>query len=270
MEILFLKHLNDRQTTDLQTLIRLCEAACPSRLIFDLSDPEGSYFMAYEGNLLAAALAVYGAGEDLECTAAVLPEQRRKGFFRELLSSAEKHFPERELLFLIDGKSPSAMAVISNWGCPLLYQEELMEITAETFLARFPSPPVLPGRLTIISEEDDGSEACLTFKAYISSSDSKGSGPVLVGSCSCSVFDGSFCIWGVEVEPAFRRQGIGEALLISALSSMFRADIPPAADSGGYGSAFLHVDGSNLPAMALYKKTGFSVRQEIFYYGYRL
>lgn len=263
MEILFLHSLNNSQKADLKNLIYLCENAEPTYLMFDLSDPESSYLMAYEDGQLACALGVYEAGEALECVAATSPQKRQNGLLSQLLSHIEKLFPERDIHFLTDGRSSSANAVLSHLQCPLISREYLMEIKAADFKFQNPAFFHLPPNLNILTEKQ---EDTIVFRAFLSSN---GKRAVCAGTCFCSLFKKEFCIWGVEVKSPFRRQGIGRNMILFVLSTMFGFSLDKKRISQAFPACgILHVEGENLPAINLYRQTGFSIVREIFYYLY--
>ncbi|MEY8337430.1 GNAT family N-acetyltransferase [Lachnospiraceae bacterium 62-35] len=249
MDILFTKTLNDNQKQELSHLISCCEADEPSRLLFSLSDDEGSYFLGREGNNLIAALALYPTGDILECTAAVIPERRRQGFFQSLLSLAEKYFPERDFHFLTDGNSPTALAVLSKLGCTLLCKELLMRLNLEDLSPSSLQQKICSPDLFIQQTFDKDS---LFFHAFL------GSSPI--GTCSVFLSGKQACIWGMEIKQPFLGQGFGTSLLFQVLFQL----------SSLHTLSFisLHVDSENLPAVSLYQKAGFQVEECIYYYLY--
>lgn len=63
----------------------------------------------------------------------------------------------------------------------------------------------------------------------------------------------------VEIVPEYRNRGYGTAFLLLLL---------PALSKEGFQKAVLQVSGDNAAAIALYKKTGFSVTKTLSYYFY--
>ncbi len=63
----------------------------------------------------------------------------------------------------------------------------------------------------------------------------------------------------IAINPNYRRTGIARALMLSAMSSL---------TSYGSSEAFCEVRVSNEPALALYKKLGFTIRKRISRYYY--
>jgi ribosomal-protein-alanine N-acetyltransferase len=75
------------------------------------------------------------------------------------------------------------------------------------------------------------------------------SGDVLVGYAGAWCYEGEAHIMNLAVAPDFRRQGIGEALLMELLRRTMEA---------GADLAYLEVRPSNRRAIALYRKLGFT------------
>lgn len=250
MNILFSQMLNSRQSAELLELIRLCEADEPTHLMFSLSESDSFYFLGYEDGLLISALALYRAGQFYECTAATSPSERKKGRFSALLSEAEDHFPDTDFLFLTDGCSPSAALVLSHLGCELEHSDCLMEQDLSAIPSKNLPLSSLPSGYTLEkADSEDGAGVCYTVRCS----------SVPAGECSVFSTGGSACIWGVFVEEAFRRKGLGTALVVSVLNDL---------SSKTYKTVLLHVDGDNLPAISLYKKSGFQITRTILYYLY--
>ena len=67
------------------------------------------------------------------------------------------------------------------------------------------------------------------------------------------------CLHHVEIVPEYRNRGYGTAFLLLLL---------PALSKEGFQKAVLQVSGDNAAAIALYKKTGFSVTKTLSYYFY--
>lgn len=257
MEFFFSQFLSQDDACDLCSLIRLCEEYEDTRLMFSLSDSDGCYFLAREDGKLISVLAMYPAGFAFECTAATLPEKRHQGLFAALLSMAEERFPETDFHFLTDGNSADASAVLSLFECEPIHKDCMMALDNKKFYSLFPSSSFLLDGMSVVREDtEDGT----VFKAYIRPRYQTVKVPVYTATCAFSPGQGDGCIWGVSTEKAFRRRGMGKALLCYALNDIF--------SSGLYKSVILHVDGSNLPAITMYEKIGFSTVQNIFYYLY--
>ena len=83
---------------------------------------------------------------------------------------------------------------------------------------------------------------------------------ILCGTTSAEpVSQTTVCLHHVEVLPEFRNQGCGTAFLQLLLPDLAQK---------GFKKVILQVAGDNAPAIALYKKTGFSVTKTLSYYFY--
>ena len=69
----------------------------------------------------------------------------------------------------------------------------------------------------------------------------------------------SACLFEVEIAEPFRGHGLGQAMIRQL------QDLTPAI---GISTLTLQVSGDNLPALRLYKKTGFHITETLSYYLY--
>ncbi len=82
----------------------------------------------------------------------------------------------------------------------------------------------------------------------------------LAGSCLTSpVSQDTLCIHHVEILPDLRGRGLGFLLMSRLIYCLQKTQIR---------RLLLHVSGSNVPAVALYKKTGFGITETLSYYMY--
>ena len=85
------------------------------------------------------------------------------------------------------------------------------------------------------------------------------SGDQKAGSFSLYLQPPSACLFEVETAEPFRGRGLGQAMIRQL------QDLTPAI---GISTLTLQVSGDNLPALRLYKKTGFHITETLSYYLY--
>lgn len=245
MNSIHTKHLSSVQKQDVQILVSACKEAEMLSLSAPLED-DLNYFLLYEKKQLISMLFLFFPEETLcECGAFTLPSRRKTGCFSALLSDAAAHVEKLEIelgtqiefCFLADARTPSAGYTLRAIGAEYWYSEYGME------RALTPSDAVYRANLTIREEE-----------AHIYTA-SKESG--IIGTCILLPSGKNIYFYGFEVKEAYRRQGYGQEFLLGMLALM--------ADSG-YSSVSLQVSGRNLPALSLYKKTGFRITDTLSYY----
>lgn len=210
---------------------------------------------------LWALLVLYQSEDHLwECSAFTLPDKRQNGYFSGLLDAAEEAYPDDQFVFPIPDTESSfpARQTLSAIGAEFWYQEHLMTLAAGSpswnvsfsGTARHPELP-----LQIEPAEETGTGYTLAAKAFL--------GGVCIASCSVSVqTDGSQtsgCLHHVLVPESLRGQGIGTHFLSTLLPELNRQ---------GISTFLLQVSGDNLPAISLYKKTGFQMKETLSYYLY--
>lgn len=281
MNILTTKQLTDSQTEGLINLVALCRAhdgfhlSCPldaDRFYLLEAQKAAGKTAASEGtiggNALEGALAVFEADGVWECYAFTRPDLRRTHCFLRLLDRLERDAgeqePEPELCFVADPSCAAAQKTLAAIGAQLWYEEHAMiwnadaspappqlsggaspvslEFTSQGLPVRFPprsgEPASLPERLDILARARDGQP---------------------VGTCSLYLQPPSACLFEVEIRTPFRGRGLGEAT-VRTLQQL--------APGMGLSSLTLQVSGDNIPAVQLYKKTGFHITETLSYYLY--
>lgn len=233
--------LNTAQKEQIQSLIDACRKKEPVTLSFPF-DGADLYTLYEDGGQICSVCAFTQEGEDsFECSAFTDPEFRGQGMFSELLEHAMDTLPEDcQFLFYTDHKSPDAMAVLDVYEAELLFHEHMMELS---------EIPVLPNSadLSFLMEETMQDET-LTYH-YTSP----------YGTVFFSVFPSYYYLYGFEIQEPFRGQGYGKQMLSHVLCDLAsRKSLP----------VRLQVSGDNLPAMALYKKTGFRITETLSCYLY--
>ena len=224
-------------------------------------------FQAMDGSLPIGSLALFAPGPDrAEVTASVLPSRRREHVFSRLLCAAEevlRSYGYREALLL--SSSPEGHAVAAHWGLPLSHCVYRM-----FWSGALPSS-ALNVELYPASEEAFSALALLWGRSF--------PGPLSQGTaqlrsvlshCLCFRLDGALAgllcvqpgpvpeLCGLAVTPELRGRGAGRAALSALLRRLSALpEHPPVA---------LSVDSRNKPALALYRRCGFTVRSETGYY----
>lgn len=273
------RQLTTEQEHQIQCLIDACQKAEPIQLGLPEDGDIYLFCRNMEGQIISCIIVCCVREDIWECYAYTHPGFRKRGLFSRLLDllclEAEKTEKDLmtvpvDLVFLLDGKSPEALAVVQSMEMNLWRLEYQMErrITAEDSSAR---PPALAGTvadsLTLPSGftammvkrkkiREDGAEGW-RFTA-LGEREGQGKDRVCLGHCRMlSYGDLRFYLYHVEIDEPFRGQGWGARLLTAVL-----AELP-------VGSlVFLHVSSDNPAAISLYKKTGFSTAQALSYYVY--
>lgn len=278
--------LTQQQRWDLWQLAAACRQAEP----ITLSIPEDGdgFFFAY-GNGSDSHLPILGClifcivQEDLwECYAFTHPDNRRQGIFSCLLEELCQKAAKQEerwkipisLAFLLDGKSPHALAAVNSLEMEYWYSEYQMELS---LLPKRQDPPTASPLFLIKSAANQDFHTTgepvesWIFHAYLAT-DSSGSSfkkrlgkkgaPYTdsdpIGSCRLLPFQNSaFYLYDVEIKKELRGKGLGKQLL-SALFSQ----LPEGA------RIRLQVSSQNQPALNLYKKAGFGITETLSYYLY--
>lgn len=276
--------LTHRQRSDMKQLAQACRQAEP----ITLSIPEDGdgFFFAY-GNDPDSHLSIKGClvfcivQEDLwECYAFTHPDSRRQGIFTCLLEELCQKAAKQEeaskvpisLVFLLDGKSPHALAAANSLEMEFWYSEYQMELSLLPIHQDPPasSPLFLIKRVTNQDSQTIGEPVeSWTFYAYITAS-----GGILkrrlnetgmpytdsepIGSCRLIPFQNSaFYLYDVEIKKELRGNGLGEQLLSALFSQLPK------------GSRIrLQVSSQNQAAFSLYKKAGFGITETLSYYEY--
>ena len=111
---------------------------------------------------------------------------------------------------------------------------------------------LLPGSTLRLTSVSGTPESRLDFTAWLS-------GDQKAGSFSLYLQPPSACLFEVEIAEPFRGHGLGQAMIRQL------QDLTPAI---GISTLTLQVSGDNLPALRLYKKTGFHITETLSYYLY--
>lgn len=272
--------LSNKEISEIQSLYEECCTAEGLRLSFPC-DEFSSVYLLYEETLSAVLGLILPlnpeSDEPAECFAMTRPCRRQNGFFSALLDAAEEEFEDYDLLFTVDHTSQGALCALESLEAELESEEYLMEYDLNSLTEScFP-------RCLILRETQEEPDTCLceffprdasvsgrTFsgKAERSgvvepSGHMKPSGYMNLSApaafCRTKNFGSRACFYDFWVQESFRGQGLGKEALLLVLDSLRKKQC---------SGVFLHVSGDNLPAVSLYKKTGFHISEILSCYLY--
>lgn len=241
MKIQTTSRLNNEQKEKLEELLRLCREKEPITLSFPFEDAD-LYLLCKEQDAVLSACALTSEGDDdYECTAFTAPEYRRQGIFTELLDTAIGLLPEdSRFLFYTDHKSTDAAAALEAYEAEPLFHEHMMELSELPILQTDSSMSI-----TLTESVTDGILTYCFQSAF--------------GIVNFSVFSSYYYLYGFEIAEAYRGKGYGSAMLSTVLNHLKEKKSMPVR---------LQVSGDNLPALSLYKKTGFHITETLSCYLY--
>lgn len=265
MKISVVSALSPAMKENLDELLCSCREREPVTLKFP-QEEDVFYVLLSADGMLCTAAAFYKEEEGVfSCTAFTRPEYRRQGFFSAALKKGLELLPEEtDLLFYTDEKSPDALGTLKALEAERISTEYMMELSPNEFFANLGNSDAdrnrpsgnpgtdnsactltdgpVPGHpgLTVMAVSEDGSDVLSFLDAY---------GSVRILPCPSHYY-----LYGFEIKEAFRGMGHGQALLKSVLSALFSHKKLPVT---------LQVSGQNLPALSLYKKTGFRITETL-------
>lgn len=242
--------LTQKQQQELADLTAVCRHHDGTDLSYPTDEEDLTHMLGYlPDGRLAACLTLIPYEETLaECCAFTHPVFRRQGFFSKLLEEAISQYPSVDLLFAVSEDCKDALKVLESMEAEKDSDEHMMECELSSRCIAQQSGIVdssfHPFSLFRTSETE--------YALYRSGA--------LCGTASAEpVSETTVCLHHVEILPEFRNQGCGTAFLCLLLPSL---------SENGFRKVILQVAGDNAPAMALYKKTGFSVTKTLSYYFY--
>lgn len=238
--------LTQKQKQELADLTAVCSRHDDTDLSFPIEEDDLSCVLGYlPDSRLVSCLALIPYEETLaECCAFTHPDFRRQGCFSELLSEALSLYPDVDLLFAVSENCPDTLNTLKALDAEKNSEEHLMECSLSSFRS------CSEGRSTEPFSIKPRSKTEYTFYH---------SDIPCGGICIEAVEKTVVCLHHVEIFPEFRNRGFGTALLQLFLPILIQK---------GFEKAILQVTGDNAPALALYKKTGFSVTKTLSYYLY--
>ena len=276
--------LDSFRKDQIQTMVNTCTAHDHTSLSFPFEDAALFLFSEYDRRTVSAIAFVPVDDLLFECSAFTDPEFRGQGLFSALLDQGIQELPEdSELLFYVDQKDRNTAAVLEAIGAEQDSEEHMMELLPEDFSTAVrrtdhaESAAAPSGFLTDVQLETLDIDGTLTLCFR--------SGHAIV---NFSVFPSHYYLYGFEVERSQRGKGYGTSFLQTILVGLFSdtenlltdlytgrtvSDAPvPASSCAGSSDhkrpVLLQVSGDNLPALSLYKKTGFRITETLCCYLY--
>ncbi len=288
------KTLTNAQASSVLSLAALCcqnDRISLSYPVFPEDNAIHYLLTDQKGQLLSALAGIPLDCSAIECIAFTHPKHRKRGYFSRLLSLALKEWEDLDILFPVSGACPDTMAVLSALDAKLEYEEYKMEyifpenglcrdsffVSRGSLLSSFLSPPNdifaenacwtlflsdCPPSLERLSKTKGASASSLLDGTGGCSARPAGSADkdCIAGSCFTSpVSQNTLCIHHVEILAGLRGSGLGTLLIRQLIYCLQKTHIR---------RLLLHVSGSNAPAVALYKKTGFGITETLSYYMY--
>lgn len=255
MNMIRTKTPSETQKNNLLLLQETCRDHDCINLTFPVEEDCIYYLLYDEDNLLSALCAFFNENGDYECSAYTRPSKRKQGHFTLLLDELLKETGDIDLIFPVEEACTDTVRTLEAIGASFWYQEHIMEVDSSAF---FKSGLV----------ENAGAPEALAIKADTKMA--KGPVPYIflmngrpIGSCYMDSRGHSTYFHGFEIKKELRGRGLGQACLSLLLETFFKQ---PATDRPE--KLFLQVSGLNQPAMALYKKAGFRIRESLSYYVY--
>ena len=251
--------LTDRQRAEAENLALECCRHDSVRLSYPADPREDArhYLLYSEEGRLCAALAMVPCGESAaECTAFTLPAFRRKGCFDALLNRALEDFEEYDIFFPVSGTCPDTEKTLAALEARLDSTEYQMEWSSEN---RNRTPDQKKPACFLTSSPSPDDRETLYWSFYTGTSKAPSSDGPAGTFLTTRTGEGCVCLHQVEILPAFRRQGLGTAMIRLFLDM---------AEQKNISRVILQVSGDNEAAMALYKKTGFRITEALSFYFY--
>lgn len=216
---------------------------------FPLDDVD--FFALYEDGdqLFSAAAFIYESDSCCECYGFTPHEYRRQGYFTELLDHVIDELEEEtDFIFYTTGNNADTMAALDALEAELIMEEHMMEYDLSSFsmteeFSRLSDSASSP--LTAAEADIDGTPT-LQYQTPI-------------GSVSISLFSSYYYLYGFEIHESHRGQGHGKHFLLRVMKDLASRKPQPLR---------LQVSGDNVPALSLYKKTGFQITETLFGYLY--
>ena len=277
--------LTDEELGAVQRLAELCNAfeGLDLKLALnpapDAAANEPAAFLCYaEDGDLAGFCSLDGVGE-IEVCGMVHPEHRRQGIGAKLLVAARVACMQRgatQVLLICEDASRSGRAFVAARGASRRFGEHRMVLTDPSILSGIARLDDSLALLRVTAEDKQAVETLIDVRAAVFDEDYADAirritqdlhsateryylaylddEPV---GCLKLVYEGHAAgIYAFGVPPKQRKQGIGKRILARAAAT---------AHADGYQRIWLEVEQENVPALALYRSSGF---RETTVYGY--
>jgi len=247
MSVLLITELNLSQKKQIQSILDASAELEPVTISFPMDDADLYALYEIDGHLRSAAAFTKEDEETFECCAFTAPDYRRQGLFAELLDSVMDELPEdTRFLFYTDHNSKDALLTLSAYKAECIMEEHMMELDAANISS-----------LSITAT--DSSDHSLTMDEQFPDDTRTFVYHNSVGTVNISVFSSYYYLYGFEIQENHRGKGLGTQLLYHVLRDLYEKKPMPVR---------LQVSGDNLPALHLYKKTGFRITETLSCYLY--
>ncbi|AAK81570.1 GNAT family N-acetyltransferase [Clostridium acetobutylicum] len=232
-------------------------------------------FVLYEKDKVVSVVSIFAPKEEEgEISACTLPEYRRKGYFKELLSKAKNEllkYNVPKILFVCPKGSKQGEAVIKNSDAIYKFAEYTMNFNKNKFKAKGKYITKLAeanyndlNKITKVASDvysESYEQANSMMKNALESSDRLQFKLKLkedyIGVVAAYFYHDKVSIFGVGILPEYRGRGFGREMMSMLLEYLIERD---------YDDIALEVDSNNKRAFELYKSIGFQIEREIDYY----
>ena len=281
MDIFFKDNLNSSDQLYIEQLLCASTAASTDNTgswgitpaLTDILDADGWWFAASDPDLiskscpvsktyLSGCMAVYQTGDDsFECVPFVHPDLRKKGIFSSILAAAceEDQIPgEGSVYFSCGAENKLWKNVLEHIGAEHAWDEYMMEreLTGFETMANEKTADMLYCR--ILENTSSTAWQAVGNRSLLTQNTAENlTAPEVT--CFLEPQGNSVYLYSLEVLPELRNKHLGTAFLSVLLPQLAKK---------GFKTIKLQVSSENLPAMALYKKTGFCITQTLSFYEY--
>ena len=169
---------------------------------------------------------------------------------------ALEDFEEYDIFFPVSGTCPDTEKTLAALEARLDSTEYQMEWSSEN---RNRTPDQKKPACFLTSSPSPDDRETLYWSFYTGTSKAPSSDGPAGTFLTTRTGEGCVCLHQVEILPAFRRQGLGTAMIRLFLDM---------AEQKNISRVILQVSGDNEAAMALYKKTGFRITEALSFYFY--
>lgn len=245
MSVQIIDRLTPSQMEQIQIIINESKKIEYTSISFPMSDADFYVYYEMEGTIIAVAAFLEESMGFYECCAYTMPHYRRIGLFTQLFDEVLEYVPEdTAFIFYLDGKCISGERTLKSMEAELIHVEYMMEYplsglsVSESFRSSHPE-------ITMLETVCDNAKTYCYQAPY--------------GNLNITVFSSYYYLYGFEIEKKFRRKGYGEQFLLYVLQDLATKNPMPLR---------LQVAGRNIPAVSLYKKTGFHFTETLSEYHY--
>lgn len=234
-------------------------------------------FLLYEENKLVSFLFMFiPTKEEAEISAYTLPDYRKKGYFKRLLSEAVeelKKYDIKDILFVCENQSLSGKECINSLGADYDFTEYYMKFDknsnvldkADEFQTKFYIPDKSDiKRLAYVSSQvfEENYEEEIKFITDCFNSTNRKNYATVLRDDIIGIGSGYFgyeevAIYGLGILPEFQGKGYGRELIFLIVKHLLE---------NGHDNITIEVESNNIRAFNLYKNCGFVIETAFDYY----